>query len=895
MAGLPEILALSRGARFFRADMHVHSYGASHDVSDPSMTPDGIVETAIQHKLEVLSVTDHNEISNVGATIAAAKGRPLLVVPGVELSTPQGHLLAYLPTLETLEKFHGRLEIVERGTQTSRCRNAILDCLDELHGLGGFGILAHVDSPSGFEAENPGGSPHKVDVICHAALLAIELKKADSATCYAEGDPDPERAKAGRARIDRLGLGERQFLARVLFSDSHQLKALGHNAAGDKKMTRIKMDSPSFDALRIALEDSDARIRIEDLVPHTVPQILGVRFHGGFLDGQAIHLSPNLNCVIGGRGTGKSTTFEALGCLSETPSDNSVIDSEVWPGELSLFWRDGAGQEHCLQKLTGETVTNLKDGDYGPVSFPMECYGQGETTKLGHRAKTDPLALLNYLDRFVDLNEALSAENAARDRLLELQNKIEEAEQQVAQIPRTERDLATTQQQLQATEKAKAAEVIKLQRKLADEREVRVKIKETWDAALAVVAARGMTQKVEDIRTVADPSTITVGASELQKIIGGAEALAGEASRTYATIEQHANAFSTIVAHELRSWKAKDEEAKRTIETKRQELEAQGVRLDMTFIQKLAADEARYKKTLETLNKWKPDLTALKAERAKVLKDRWGARNRVAAIRAAYGKKASETLRASLTDLQVTLKFVADGCAPDAAEQIQQMMGWRTNQVRRATLITEKLTLPKLLEAIEKRNESVITALAYDDGTQPFNTQDASEIITRLGEPKVKYALERCAVHDLPRLVVSKKVVRAGKEQHLTREFSKLSLGQQQSILLTLLLSSDGSDPLIIDQPEDNLDGEFIYGSFVPVLRRAKERRQIVIVTHNANIAVLGDAEQIVVLKAHGDGGLITARGSIDDPITRKAACNILEGAREAFQRRAKIYGVTGR
>ena len=66
------------------------------------------------------------------------------------------------------------------------------------------------------------------------------------------------------------------------------------------------------------------------------------------------------------------------------------------------------------------------------------------------------------------------------------------------------------------------------------------------------------------------------------------------------------------------------------------------------------------------------------------------------------------------------------------------------------------------------------------------------------------------------------------------------------------------------------------------MLRRAKERRQIVIVTRNANIAVLGDAEQIIVLKSQSDRGIITARGSIDDPETRDAACNILEGAREA-------------
>jgi DNA repair ATPase RecN len=78
----------------------------------------------------------------------------------------------------------------------------------------------------------------------------------------------------------------------------------------------------------------------------------------------------------------------------------------------------------------------------------------------------------------------------------------------------------------------------------------------------------------------------------------------------------------------------------------------------------------------------------------------------------------------------------------------------------------------------------------------------------------------------------------------------------------------------------------------VPALRRAKERRQIIVVTHNPNIAVLGDAEQIIVMKSFNDSGIIVATGSIDDPATREFACNILEGAKAAFVRRAEIYGV---
>lgn len=342
----------------------------------------------------------------------------------------------------------------------------------------------------------------------------------------------------------------------------------------------------------------------------------------------------------------------------------------------------------------------------------------------------------------------------------------------------------------------------------------------------------------------------------------------------------------------LRVWKSKDDDAKRTIEIKRQELEAKGVRLNMAFIQRLTDDEAKQKKTLDALYKWREHLTDLKTKHARALEARWNARNHVAALRAAYAKTANETLRRSLTDLHVSLKFLADAHAPEAADLIQRVMGWRTNQVPRARLITQKLTVPKLLQALENLDEKALTKLVDNNGVSFIDAQDAAELLKRFSVTELRHELERCPIHDLPQLVVTKRVERNGKIEHVTRPFSKMSLGQQQSILLTLLLSSNGNNPLIIDQPEDNLDGEFIYGSFVPVLRRAKERRQIIIVTHNANIAVLGDAEQIVVLKANNDHAVITTHGSIDDVETSKSACNILEGSRVAFERRAKMYRI---
>lgn len=125
---------------------------------------------------------------------------------------------------------------------------------------------------------------------------------------------------------------------------------------------------------------------------------------------------------------------------------------------------------------------------------------------------------------------------------------------------------------------------------------------------------------------------------------------------------------------------------------------------------------------------------------------------------------------------------------------------------------------------------------------------------------------------DLPKLTVAKMVGRPAKP--VSRDFSRLSLGQQQPVLLALVPSSKSNQLLIIDQPEDNLDGEFnILNPRSGI--GAGPRSGGIIVTHNANIAILSDAEQIIVLKSNSERAAITARGAIDDPVKRDSACNI--------------------
>jgi len=893
MSDYEEINAQPVGAMFYRADLHIHSHGASHDVSDVSMTPENIVATAVSEGITIISITDHNDISNVQRAIAAGNSSGVLVIPGVELSTAQGHLLCYLPDLTRLVKFFASLSIVDSGLPTSRCQQSILECLALANTHGGFGVLAHVDVPSGFEHDTPGASPHKVDVICHPALAGIELKHASAEIHYSPFDDQAERAHMGQQRILRLGLGAKQFLARVVNSDSHSLNALGRNASNDKRITRYKMDEPSFASLKIALEDADARVRIEDLIPQAVPYVVGVAMEGGFLDKQVIQFNRNLNCIIGGRGTGKSTTFEGVRCLIDSAEEpGKVVDSEVWPDVLHLVWQDKAGQRHLLARHKEGDIENVDDPDGGPNAFDIDCFGQGDAARISLQSQSNPLALLNYLDKFVDLGVLLAEENEARDELLNLQTEIEKAEQQVALIPQYQRQLQTTRNALQAMQKAEVKALIELQRQLATERELRTQImaklkqlKGSGDLATQSTAA-------EEIAGLADSKSLALGQKEFATIVTEVGVFKTLVLEAKAKITAGTTALEKAVIAQTNAWKLKDTDAQGKIDAKKKELESLRITFDMSYITKLANDEASLVATLKNLEAWNENLKAARRNRLAALGRRRAARDRIATQREAFGRMATKTLRESLSDLQVSLKYTSSACSPEASEQIITAMNWRTNQQVRASYLVEGLTVPKLLEAIQANDPSPLTELLTKDGAQAFDLAEAKLVLDRLSVQAIRFALERVALYDVPKLQVSKQVPNgASGTRTMQREFSKLSLGQQQSILLALMLSANSDKPLIIDQPEDNLDGEFIYSTLVPVLRRAKERRQVIIVTHNANVAVLGDAEQIIVMKANNDRAEIVSRGSIDRTDTRDAACAILEGAKEAFTRRSKMYG----
>ncbi|MEK4510809.1 Spaf_1101 family AAA-like ATPase [Paenibacillus sp. FSL K6-2524] len=126
------------------------------------------------------------------------------------------------------------------------------------------------------------------------------------------------------------------------------------------------------------------------------------------------------------------------------------------------------------------------------------------------------------------------------------------------------------------------------------------------------------------------------------------------------------------------------------------------------------------------------------------------------------------------------------------------------------------------------------------------------------------------------------------------KDISELSLGQKVVSILTFIFEygkfSDDNTPLIIDQPEDNLDNQYIYKNLVSSLKQIKNSRQIIIVTHSSTIVTNADAEQVIVLESDNKNGWVVKKGYPDDDIITRHIINYLEGGADSFRHKIGMY-----
>lgn len=312
----------------------------------------------------------------------------------------------------------------------------------------------------------------------------------------------------------------------------------------------------------------------------------------------------------------------------------------------------------------------------------------------------------------------------------------------------------------------------------------------------------------------------------------------------------------------------------------------------MSFIRKITQDVHMYSQKLILLENRKKELNEKLLERKDLVKQRKSVKNKIFLHRQVFAKKINENLISSVVDYGVNVKFYEGLYSPDFEQIIKEAMNWRT--ISKANYIASKFSPFQMLELIKTNDfKTIVNEIIDSNGSKIFSITEAQLLITTLRDSSVMHKIERCEFDDKPEIKIARTISTPNDQnRYVIKDFSKLSLGQQQSILLTILLFSNNKCPLIIDQPEDNLDSEFIYKTLVKSLRKVKEHRQVIIVTHNANIAVLGDAELIVPLRSTSEKTTIMNRGSIDTQETKTITCAILEGSEQAFRKRKEIYGI---
>ncbi|MGE0789752.1 MAG: TrlF family AAA-like ATPase [Sandaracinaceae bacterium] len=887
MVTLEDFDQIADGAHFFNADLHVHSFGGSHDVRDATMTPQAIVDEAVKAGTKVLAITDHNSIANTKTSIEHAQqyAGEILVLAGVEITTAHGHLLVYFApeAVAKLETFVARLEIVSIGAGDSHTTKSMADVIAEAARLDGICVAAHVDRKTGFETSAKGFPNWKKDIVASPGLAGFEFADAANLAWYSNDDATSEakeRRKLLQNRNQRIG--RTAPLAHIQSSDAHTLADF-RAARAKRSLTRIKMTELTFDGFRTAFADPEARVRATAALPRAVPQVVAMYVGGGFLREERLRFSSNLNCFIGGRGTGKST---ALRCLSYALGVNDTLEGfDNCPDSVVVYCRDAAGVLYRYERMRGSppevrakeegTITNVPAD-----SFPIEYYGQGDLADVARDPLANPRLFQDFLDRNTRLGDLFAKEHELIEELARNGTLLRPLEAQAATRPTKKADHDKITTKLRVAEEGKLKELVASQTRMGAEKTLAQSYEEIrafYAKGISLANFQRDAKKFEDAAGQrSETPTVEAHLANIKAVI--------EATNTYLQVEQRAIATelreaASKIATELAALKALHL-------TKHGELSAQvasfqklGLSASVADLQRLVKRRGELASEIGRIDQNALQLATIREERATLRTQLGEVRDQITERRKSLVREVNKHLATVIEDYTVALQLTPDGIIDDFATFVVEEL--------RGTYLQEDVIRRMCAELTPQQLASFVaagdaTGLASAAG---INEDSAQKLCERLRPLDKLHRLEtiwktpRPAILVIPKPADSKPI-----------PVNQLSDGQRHTIFLTIAMLAESDAPLVIDQPEDDLDNAFIFSSVVETLRRVKEKRQVIVVTHNANIAVLGDAELLFPMQRQDDRGVSLERGAIDRKQTRDAVQRILEGGEEAFRRRMEIY-----
>lgn len=890
---IQKALELPNGAHFVRFALQVnpHGYAGQYRGEEPTMSKDdynrALAERCEDLGIAAVGITHHNNVDDIEELRTSLNQKGITVFPGFEIASSEGvHLLClYEPrtSCATLNRYLGEFGIHDTASSSQLSSGTFKDILQSVRDHQGIAIAAHATSQCGGLLEVLSGQA-RINAWQDENLLAIQIPGP------VEDLPEHLRPIVQNRNADykRATAPSEQLAIAVLNAgDVKQPEDLSKPGT----TTRIKMASPSIEGLRQAFLDPESRISLnssgEDVKPDV--KIEAIAWGGGFLADQALHLHESLNVLIGGRGTGKSTVVESLRYAFEMEplgkeareTHQQVVrsvlgsGSRIWvkvhaakPSPRSYIIERGIGEAPVVRTEAGE-ITRLRPAD---ILADLQIYGQHEIAELT-RDKVQQTALIRRFiaseNDFVTRKESLlQALRKNRQSLVHSQSEQVRVDEKLSALPGIE-------ETLKSFKDAGLEEKLKHQSLLVREatclRAVEGRLEPFQELLAALDQALPLDKALVSEGALKDlPNKDILG--KARAILERLDAGAGEAMvRLKAALELAGQ--QTIELR--REWEAKKAESNAAYEETLRELHRE--KID-------GAEFVRLRQRIEELNPLKirreqldKQFTALLEDRRKLLIEWEGVLSEEFLELQRAAKSATRKLRG-----QVRLEVVRHGDRQPLIDFLEANMSGRKDQIRRA-IDDPDFSLQSFAQAIFDGSTQVQDQFSISAAQSDSLTQLSLDTRLEFGEVLMETTTE-----------VSLNVA-AERPTEDWKKLQDLSKGQKATALLLLLLL-DSKSPLIVDQPEDDLDNRFVSAGIVPRIRVEKQRRQFLFATHNANIPVLGDAELIAVLTASGeaDGGQghlnPSEMGAIDTPEVKLLVEEILEGGHSAFEARRKKY-----
>lgn len=905
------------GARWWKFDFHAHT-PASHDYGKGAAqetlrqyTPRAWLLDFMRAGVDCVAITDHNtgawidrlqaELSRM-AEEQLEKFRPLVLFPGVELTVQGGfHLLALFDPTTTdrarIDHLLGSVGYPSKDGPKCVTEKGAVAVIEEIVKEGGLVMPAHAEGDNGLFKAMKGRSLESIIDCEH--LFAMEVHDPDG--------PKPQ-----------LYIDKKMGWTEVLGSDAHH--PTGIRCPGSH-FTWVKMGQPTLEGLRLALLDGPISIKRSDQFPGIHPNEHGqwcieslsvdkARYMGCTAPFEC-GFNPWMNAIIGGRGTGKSTLaeflrltlrregewpdslkkdFEKYSKVSQTRQDDGLLTPDT---RLTVLYRKDGGRFRIQwTPKGGEEILSVMDeaGGWQPTPgvvadrFPVQVFSQKQIFEF---ART-PRKLLEIIDNALGEERRRWEKNRreTESAYLSLRAKEREIATGLKDEERIKGELLDVKRRLAAFKQAEHAEILNVYQRRKQQQRSLDTWKDSWSGTgdqLRVLAEEVMPASID--QTLFDPEETSDQAvmDETAHVIRRLEKIAHIILRLAKQADACLSHWQS--AQFAPTWQSTLRDAEEKYEALRNRLR-----------EEKAGEPNEFGKLLQqqqTLEQQLADMESRRTFQETVRRQADEKRIHLATSRNALTEMRNQFLKKVLTkNRYVKVSAVRFGDEDLYEERLRGLIDCNPGK------FDKDIGTDGLIGLIKRNNpeegvaklKRVVQELAATGKSSEYTAKD-QRFVTRLRELPPE-RLDRLEIW-FPDDALDVQYCSSGSG----RKFQSIhtgSPGQKTAAMLAFLLSH-GTEPLILDQPEDDLDNQLIYELIVAQLRTIKQNRQVIVITHNANIVVNGDAELVMALGVSHNQTNPTCRGSLQEQKVREEICRIMEGGEEAFERRYRRIARGGR